>query len=54
MDSASSKDNIANGVGAGVRSMGVDEFLMIGLLFLHQKMGNLTKSRKMCGKVSRV
>jgi hypothetical protein len=53
MDSALSKDNIANRVGAGVRSMGVDEFPMIGLLFLDQKMGNLTKSGKACGKVSR-
>jgi hypothetical protein len=39
MDSPSSKDNIANGVGAGLGLTGVDEFLMIGSLFLDQKMG---------------
>jgi hypothetical protein len=54
MDSASSKDNITNGVGVGVRSTEVDEFPMIGLLFLDQKMGNFTKSGKACDKVSRV
>jgi hypothetical protein len=45
---------MAYGVGAGVRLTGIDEFPMIGLLFLDQKMGNFTKSRKACGKVLRV
>ena len=45
------KDNVTNGVCARIWMKGIDEFVMGSVVFLDEKLGNLTKGRKACGEV---
>jgi hypothetical protein len=53
-NSTACKHHIANRVRAGVGPMRIDEFPVVGTLFLYEKMSDVTKSRQACGEVSRI
>jgi hypothetical protein len=45
------KYNVANGVCAMIRTMGIDELTMVSAVFLDKQLGNFAKDRKTCGEV---
>ncbi len=53
-DGTTSENHVANRVRVGVWPTQVDEFAVVGALFLDENTGNLAKGREACGKILRV